>query len=132
MSLVRWSTIINSPFTDAEEIDLMSKGLRLDDMLKKAQEKNPAAYLSDWYIFWYSMSGDDDDMNNPTQQALAMWLAGEDKNPVADYATVKEMYETDDWSKMEIKIRQKEVLRECVGRRLKQVEARANETNTGS
>jgi len=126
MSLVRWSTIINSPFTDDEEIRMLTMCMDLDTKLKKAQEKNPDAYLSAWYIFWYSASGDCQAPSKPENQLLAMWLAGEERMPVEDYVTVKDMYERDDWSALGIEIRQKEVLRECVKRWLDLVNTRSN------
>lgn len=125
MSYTRWSTIINSPFTNDEELNMVVEGIRLDKRIKTAQERNPESYLSDWYIFWHSM-GDDED-NSPENQYLAMWLAGEELNPVADYATVKRMYESDDWNELGFEVRQKELLRDCVKRWLDNVERTNNE-----
>lgn len=77
--------------------------------------------LSNWYIFWCSMRGDES--NKRKDQHLAMWLAGYDNTPVLDYNTVKTMLETDDWSPLGFEeITQKNILVDCVNRWITQVE----------
>lgn len=85
------------------------------------KNKNPDCYISDWYIFWHSMS--DNDSNKREDQHLAMWNCRELITPVVDYTTVKEMFENDDWSLLGYKtITQKELLVDCVNKWLNDVE----------
>lgn len=122
MSYVRWSTIINADMSTEEWVDLISRRIDLEGQLKWCKKnKNPECYLSDWYIFWHSIS--DKDSNQKEDQHLAMWNCGEQKTPVLDYKTVKQMLETDDWSPLGYKeITQKEVLIDCVKRWLDNVD----------
>lgn len=120
MSYVRWSSIVNCELTNEEYIALISEELEAREKWCK-ENKNPDAELSDWYIFWHSMGGDES--NKREDQYLAMWMAGEEGTPVCDYNTVKTMLETDDWSPLGYKnITQKHVLLDCVKRWINNVE----------
>lgn len=127
MSYARWSTIVNSPFTDQEEVELMMSNKRLEERVTIAQERNPEAYLSDWYIFWYSCSDDDVNDHTPENQMLALWLAGEEVTPVISYPKLKEMVEKDDWSELGFEIRQKELMLDCIQRWMYNVEKRGQD-----
>jgi hypothetical protein len=120
MSYVRWGSIINCELTDKEYIALINESL--EDKEKWCKEnKTPEAELSDWYIFWHSMGGDESEKRE--DQYLAMWMAGEELTPVLDYTTVKTMLETDDWSPLGYEnITQKHVLVDCVKRWIRNVE----------
>lgn len=112
MSYVRWSTMVNCELTNKEYIALMSEGLEAQEKWCK-ENKNPDAELSDWYIFWHSMGGEESEKRE--DQYLAMWNCSEERTPVLDYATVKTMLETDDWSPLGYeKLTQRELLIECV------------------
>jgi len=120
MSYVRWSSIVNCELTTEEYFALMDKDLEATEQWCK-ENKTPDAEVSDWYIFWHSMGGNES--NKRTAQYLAMWICGEEGAPVLDYTTVKTMLETDDWSPLGYKnITQKHVLVDCVKRWLKNVE----------
>lgn len=123
MSYVRWSSLIGVDLTDAEWFSLYTKeNFTLNGMLEWCkQNKNQATFISDWYIFWHSMGGDES--NKREDQYLAMWNCREEKTPVLDYVTVKQMLETDDWSLLGYEnMTQKEVLIDCVKRWLVNVE----------
>ena len=120
MSYVRWSSMVNCELTTEEYMNLMNESL--EDTEKWCKEnKNPDAELSDWYIFWHSMGGDESE--KPEDQYLAMWNCTEELTPVLDYATVKTMLETDDWSPLGYKtLTQKHVLVDCVKGWLENIE----------
>jgi hypothetical protein len=122
MSYVRWSSIIGAELSDQEWIHLHTTENSIDDKLEWCkQNKNPECYLSDWYIFWYSMGGEES--NNREEQYLAMWNCGESVTPVLEYLTVKQMLETDDWEPLGYEtITQKELLVCCVKEWLTEVE----------
>ncbi len=120
MSYVRWSSIVNCELTNEEYIALMGQGLEASEKWCK-ENKTPDAEISDWYIFWHSMGGDES--NKREDQYLAMWNCREERTPVLDYNTVKTMLETDDWSPLGYeKITQKHVLVDCVKRWIRNVE----------
>lgn len=122
MSFVRWSSIWPDPFTDEETIENYKNKLSLEDKVALAQEKDPNAVLSDWYIYWHSWSGDES--NKREDQYLAMWLAGEDEHPVCSYNNVKEMLELDDWTLLGFKeIRQPFILKVCAQKFIDRVDA---------
>jgi len=120
MSYTRWSSIINADLTNEEWIH--TEGLSLEELLEWCKKnKSPDSYLSDWYIFWHSMGGDES--NKREEQCLAMWNCKEESTPVLDYTTVKQMLETDDWSPLGYEnITQKHVLVDCVKRWIRNVE----------
>ena len=123
MSYTRWSSIINADLTDDEWFKLhVTEGLSLEEQVEWCkQNKTHETYLSDWYIFWHSMGGEESDKRE--EQYLAMWNCREEKTPVLDYTTVKTMLETDDWSPLGYEtITQKELLVDCVKRWLANVE----------
>jgi len=122
MSYTRWSSIIGADLTDQEWIHLYTIENGIEDKLEWCkQNKNEKCYLSDWYIFWHSMGGDDSEKRE--DQYLAMWNCRESLTPVLDYVTVKQMLETDDWSPLGYEtITQKELLVDCVKRWLNNVE----------
>jgi hypothetical protein len=122
MSYVRWSSIIGADLTIEEQRNLYTKGATLEDELSWCIEnKNADCYLSDWYIFWHSMGGDESEKRE--DQYLSMWNCNEERTPTLDYMTVKQMLETDDWSPLGYEtITQKEVLVDCVKRWLSNVE----------
>jgi hypothetical protein len=124
MSYVRWSSIIGADLSNEEWLNLYTGDLTFDARLDWCkQNKNPDAYQSDWYIFWHSMGGDES--NKKEDQCLAMWNCVEERTPVLDYATVKHMLETDDWSLLGYEnMTQKEVLVDCVTRWLEDLEVR--------
>lgn len=117
---MRWSSIVNCELTNEEYIALMGEGLEATEKWCK-ENKTPDAELSDWYIFWHSMGGDESEKRE--DQYLAMWNCREERTPVLDYNTVKTMLETDDWSPLGYeKITQKHVLVDCVKRWIRNVE----------
>jgi len=124
MSYVRWGSVVGVELTDQEYVGLYfnENYSGPDDVLNWCREnKTPDAELSDWYIFWHSMGGDESE--KPEDQYLAMWNRTEADCPVVDYNTVKTMLETDDWSPLGYKtLTQKHVLVDCVQRWLKNVE----------
>lgn len=122
MSYTRWSSIIGADLSNEEWMNLYTGGLNFEEKLEWCrQNKNPESYLSDWYIFWHSMGGSES--NKREEQCLAMWNCTESLTPVRDYATVKQMLETDDWSHLGYEtITQKELLVDCVKRWLNNVE----------
>ncbi len=121
MSYVRWSSIVNCELTNEEYIALMGQGLEASEKWCK-ENKTPDAEISDWYIFWHSMGGDES--NKREDQYLAMWNCREEGTPVLDYNTVKTMLEKDDWSSLGYEtLTQKHVLVDCVKRWIRNVEA---------
>ena len=120
MSYVRWSSMVNCELTTKEYIKLIPLSLEEAEQWCK-ENKNSEAELSDWYIFWHSMGGDES--NKREDQYLAMWYCGAENTPVLDYNTVKTMLETDDWSSLGYEsFTQKSVLVDCVKRWLNNVE----------
>lgn len=122
MSYTRWSSIIGADLTNQEWIYLYTTENGIEDKLEWCkQNKNANCYLSDWYIFWYSMGGDESEKRE--DQYLAMWNCRESLTPVLDYATVKQMLESDDWSPLGYEtITQKDLLVDCVKTWLDNVE----------
>lgn len=122
MSYVRWSSIIGADLSNEEWMSLYTGESNLEEKLEWCKKnKNPDCYLSDWYIFWHSMGGDESEKRE--DQYLAMWNCRESLTPVLDYTTVKKMLESDDWSPLGYEtITQKDVLIDCVKRWLNNVD----------
>ena len=122
MSYVRWSSIIGADLSNEEWMSLCTGEFNLEEKLEWCKKnKSPDSYLSDWYIFWHSMGGDESEKRE--DQYLAMWNCSESSTPVLDYTIVKQMLETDDWSPLGYEtITQKEVLIDCVKRWLDNVD----------
>lgn len=122
MSYVRWSSIIGADLSNEEWMSIYTGDLNLEEKVNWCkQNKNPESYLSDWYIFWHSMGGDESEKRE--DQYLAMWNCSELLTPVLDYVTVKQMLKTDDWTPLGYEtITQKDLLVDCVKRWLDNVE----------
>lgn len=122
MSYVRWSSIIGADLSNEEWMSLYTGESNLEEKLEWCKKnKSPDSYLSDWYIFWHSMGGDESEKRE--DQYLAMWNCRESLTPVLSYATVKQMLESDDWSPLGYEtITQKDVLIDCVKRWLNNVD----------
>lgn len=121
MSYTRWSTVINSALTTEDQIELFKSGRDYLYVREKMLEAD-GAYISDWYIFWYS--ADESEGNNDlNEQLLAIWLKGEDKNPVLDYQTVKSMYQDEKWEILGFRnLRQIKLLKSSIGNWLDDIE----------
>lgn len=123
MSYVRWSSVIGSDVSMATILDEMRDGTLKSKDFTRRQLETPGSYQSKWYIFWHC-GFDESGNQSKEEQLLAIWLAGQSHNTTLPYDEVKYMYENDDWHTLAYtELPQKELLRECVGQWLEDVES---------
>ena len=130
MSYARWSSIIDVENLSKEEwVNLHTSEWSLEEQLDWCrQNKNPEAYLSEWYIFWHS---DSDAEGDAEDQYLALWKTHESLIPVVDYDSVKAMLEKDDWSALGFEtITQKDLLVGCAKQWIQDVQEEYTEVDT--
>ena len=113
MSYCRWSTVVLP-----EDVKLS-----FDDHLKLYLTKNPEeiakmfnGFVSDWYIFWHSCSGETIDT-----QYLAVWNCNNDTHPMFNYHEIFSMVKTKNFAPLGT-VTQAEFLLECLNDWLEEVE----------
>lgn len=120
MSYIRWSSDIKDTVPFEEEMKLYLDGKTYEDI--KALKEERGAVLSDWYIYWHA-NGYDKGVGRH-DQLLSIWhKTMGDHLDTFSYTEVMDMYDRDDWSAIHCtELTQKEVMKECVERWLKEVE----------